>query len=87
MGDVIRAEGVSGQVEQMTMWVTAVRDLQGTAHFTPNGEIKVTSNLAKQWEVAREPRRRIKARFDHEGIQNPYPHRIVITRPKTAGTQ
>jgi len=28
----------------------------------------------KQWEVARELRRRIKNRFDAEGIQMPYPH-------------
>ena len=28
----------------------------------------------KQWEVARELRRRIKNRFDAEGIQIPYPH-------------
>ena len=35
----------------------------------------------KQWEVARELRRRIKVRFDQEGIQTPYPHRVVITRP------
>ena len=35
----------------------------------------------KQWEVARELRRRIKARFDREGIRIPYPHRVVISRP------
>jgi small conductance mechanosensitive channel len=35
----------------------------------------------KQWEVARELRRRIKVRLDQEGIQVPYPHRVVITRP------
>jgi len=35
----------------------------------------------KQWEVARELRRRIKTRFDREGIRTPYPHRVIITRP------
>jgi small-conductance mechanosensitive channel len=155
VGDVIQAAGVSGQVEQMTLRLTIVRDLQGTVHFIPNGEIKVASNLTKewsravleigvgyeedvdrviavltevgrsladdegfgkmlleapqvlgvegltdsqvtirilaktlplkQWEVAREFRRRIKARFDREGIQTPYPHRVVIARPAATG--
>jgi small-conductance mechanosensitive channel len=151
VGDVIQAAGVSGQVEQMTLRMTIIRDLQGTVHFIPNGEIKVVSNLtkewsravleigvgyeedvdrviallseigrslaedesfgklvleppqvlgvealtdsqvtirmltktvpSKQWEVARELRRRIKTRFDREGIRTPYPHRVIITRP------
>ena len=151
VGDVIRAAGVSGQVERMTLRMTIVRDLHGVVHFIPNGEIKVASNLTKewsravvevgvsyeedadrvmrvltevgqtladdetfgklvleppqvlgvealadsqvtirmlvktlplkQWEVARELRRRIKARFDREGLRIPYPHRVVLTRP------
>lgn len=31
----------------------------------------------KQWEVARELRRRLKIRFDREGIEIPFPHRTV----------
>ena len=31
----------------------------------------------KQWDVARELRRRIKLRFDHEGIEIPFPHQTV----------
>jgi moderate conductance mechanosensitive channel len=31
----------------------------------------------KQWEIARELRRRIKQRFDREGIEIPFPHRTV----------
>lgn len=150
VGDVIQAAGVSGQVERMSLRTTIVRDLQGTVHFIPNGEIKVASNLtkewsravlevgidyqedldrtlhvlaevgrelaadasfgpmvleppqvlgveslgesqvtlrlliktlpSKQWDVARELRRRIKNRFDREKIALPYPHRVVITR-------
>ena len=150
VGDVIQAAGVSGQVERMSLRTTIVRDLQGTVHFIPNGEIKVASNLtkewsravlevgidyqedldrtlhvlaevgrelaadasfgpmileppqvlgveslgesqvtlrlllktlpSKQWDVARELRRRIKNRFDREKIAIPYPHRVVITR-------
>ncbi len=33
-----------------------------------------------QWDVAGELRRRIKAEFDREHIEIPYPHRVVITR-------
>jgi small conductance mechanosensitive channel len=31
----------------------------------------------KQWEVARELRRRLKRRFDAEGIEIPFPQRTV----------
>ncbi len=31
----------------------------------------------KQWDVARELRRRIKVRFDREGIEIPFPHQTV----------
>ena len=34
----------------------------------------------QQWAVAREMRQRIKARFDHEGIEIPFPQRTVWTR-------
>jgi small conductance mechanosensitive channel len=50
------------------------------------GESQVTLRLllktvpSKQWDVARELRRRIKNRFDREKIAIPYPHRVVVTR-------
>jgi moderate conductance mechanosensitive channel len=34
----------------------------------------------KQWEVAGELRKRIKQAFDREGIEIPFPHRVVIVR-------
>ena len=52
VGDVIRAAGVAGQVEDMNLRVTVLRDMDGAAHFIPNGEIKVVSNLAKEWSRA-----------------------------------
>jgi len=52
VGDVIRAAGVAGQVEDMNLRVTVLRDTDGAAHFIPNGEIKVVSNLAKEWSRA-----------------------------------
>lgn len=32
----------------------------------------------KQWEIARELRRRVKLRFDREGIEIPFPHRTLF---------
>jgi small-conductance mechanosensitive channel len=52
VGDVIRAAGVSGVVEDMDLRVTVLRDTDGAAHFIPNGEIKLVSNLAKEWSRA-----------------------------------
>ena len=150
VGDVIKAAGVAGQVEQITLRVTQVRDLSGVVHTIPNGEMKVVSNLTKEWsrvaldvgvsyredldrvtkvleavgrelaadaeygkaileppvvlgvealaesqvtlrllakteplkrwDVAREFRKRIKAAFDREGIEIPYPHQVVTQR-------
>jgi len=148
IGDAIDVAGVSGLVESLTLRRTVLRDLEGRVHIIPNGEIKIVSNLSKewarsvldigisyredldriialfsqigkemetderfkealleplqilgverfgesqlvirmavktaplkQWEVSRELRKRIKNRFDEEGIQTPYPHRILF---------
>jgi moderate conductance mechanosensitive channel len=146
VGDVVRIGDIGGLVEKMTLRVTVLRDIHGTVHVIPNGEVKTVSNLTrtwaravldvsvayredadrvmgvlreigqemwddpqwqplmvdappevpgiqdftdssvdirmmvktlplKQWDVARELRRRIKKRFDAEGIEIPYPHR------------
>lgn len=49
IGDVIRAAGVSGVVEDFSLRRTTLRDLSGTVHTVPNGEITVTSNLTRSW--------------------------------------
>ncbi len=147
VGDVIRIEGVSGSVEQMTLRIVVLRDAHGVVHIVPNGQISKVSNLTrswarvvlevgvaykedpdhvmrvlrdvgqelhedenwkplllgpvevpgietfgesavnirvmvktlplKQWDVARELRRRIKQRFDRDGIEMPFPHPTV----------
>ena len=148
IGDVIEVAGVSGLVESVGLRTTVLRDLEGRVHIIPNGEIKIVSNLSKewarsvldvgisyredvdqvidllsqigeelasevpyqsaileppqilgverfgesemvirmtiktaplkQWEVGRELRKRIKARFDERGIQMPLPHRVLL---------
>lgn len=42
-----------------------------------NIRVTVKTLPLKQWDVARELRRRIKLRFDHEGIEIPFPHQTV----------
>lgn len=149
IGDVvsIKDKGVTGLVERISLRTTVLRDVEGTVHVIPNGEITMVSNLTKgwskavldigvayredvdrvldvlreecdalwqdeewseiileepevpgvqaladssvvlrvifktlplkQWDVAREYRRRIKRRFDDEGIEIPFPHRTI----------
>lgn len=48
-GDVIRAAGVSGTVEDFSLRRTTLRDLDGVVHTVPNGEIVVASNLTRVW--------------------------------------
>lgn len=41
---------------------------------------------AKQWEVGRELRERIKVAFDEHGIEIPFPHRVMIAADGRNGT-
>ncbi len=43
-------------------------------------KVRLKTVPLKQWEVARELRRRIKKAFDARGIEIPFPHRTVIVR-------
>ena len=52
VGDVIEVGGKSGVVEKMTLRVVALRDIKGTVHIVPNGEIKVVSNMTRGWSRA-----------------------------------
>jgi small conductance mechanosensitive channel len=147
IGDVINVDADGGLVEDITLRKTTLRDLDGTVHHIPHGEIKRVSNLSKsyarvnlnigvsyssdlehvikvinktgkelaedplfkdiiisppqflrvdnfedssvivkilgdtkplkQWEVTGELRKRIKIAFDKEGIEIPYPQRVI----------
>ncbi|MFQ5812794.1 MAG: mechanosensitive ion channel family protein [Anaerolineae bacterium] len=150
VGDVIKVGDIAGGVEKMTLRATFLRDLEGTLHVIPNGEMRIVSNRSKdwsravvnlgvayeedigrvmaalekighdlyqdeelapmlleeprvsgvealgdwavtvrimvktepgkQWDVARELRRRIKESFEREGIEMPYPRQEVLMR-------
>ena len=147
IGDVVNFDGTGGLVEDISLRMTTLRDLDGTVHHIPHGEIKKVANLSKdfarvnlnigvsynskldhviqvvnkvgnelaedvlwqefiikppqflrvddfadsnivikilgetmplkQWEVTGELRKRIKIAFDKEGIEIPFPQRVV----------
>lgn len=52
INDVITVCGISGQVEQITLRITVLRDLEGTVHFIPNGQITTVSNKTHEWSRA-----------------------------------
>ena len=49
VGDWVQIAGIGGLVEEISLRRTVVRDFDGTVHSVPNGEIKVASNLTKEW--------------------------------------
>jgi small-conductance mechanosensitive channel len=49
VGDVVEVAGISGLVMEISLRRTVLRDMDGTVHVVPNGEIKVASNKTKGW--------------------------------------
>ncbi len=155
VNDIITIGDTTGTVERFNLRTTVIRDLEGTLHFVPNGEINKLSNRThtwsralieigvhykenidkvvrvleevfdelisdkkykkfilekpeilgeggvselgdsavvftiickvkpgQQWTIARQLRKRIKERFDREGIEIPYPSTNVYMRDK-----
>ncbi|MGH7563594.1 MAG: mechanosensitive ion channel family protein, partial [Gemmatimonadota bacterium] len=52
IGDVIETAGVDGIVEEVSLRTTILRDVHGSVHVVPNGEIRVLSNKTKGWSRA-----------------------------------
>jgi small-conductance mechanosensitive channel len=147
IGDVVTFDGTSGLVEDISLRKTTLRDMDGTVHHIPHGEIKKVSNFSKnfsrvnlnigigynsnldkviqivneignemaedeywkdlilkapqflrvqdlgdsaivikilgeteplkQWEVTGELRKRIIIRFNKEGVEIPFPQRVI----------
>lgn len=48
-GDVVCFGTTCGLVEHITLRMTTLRDLDGTVHHVPHGEIKTVSNLSKDF--------------------------------------
>lgn len=51
VGDVVCFDGTCGAVEDITLRMTTLRDLDGTVHHIPHGEIKKVSNLTKYYSL------------------------------------
>jgi len=49
VGDVVTIAGISGLVEEVNIRRTILRDMNGVVHIIPNSEIKIASNLTKNW--------------------------------------
>ncbi len=49
VGDTIKAAGVQGTVEEITMRRTILRDADGTVHIVPNSSIQIVSNATRDW--------------------------------------
>jgi small-conductance mechanosensitive channel len=62
-------------IEEPEVWGVEMLDADGVT-------VRVALKTAplENWKIAREMRQRIKARFDHEGIEIPFPQRVVWHR-------
>ena len=49
VGDVVSIAGVDGVVEGFSLRRTVLRNLDGTVHSVPNGQIIVASNMTRGW--------------------------------------
>ena len=52
LNDVVKIGDISGQVEQITLRMTVLRDLEGNVHFVPNGQITTVTNMTHGWSRA-----------------------------------
>lgn len=48
-GDVVKIAGVSGNVEDLNLRRTILRDLDGIVHIIPNGQVTTVSNYTHEW--------------------------------------
>lgn len=52
LGDVAVINGTGGVVERITYRVMVLRDLEGTVHVFPHGQIETLANMTKDWSYA-----------------------------------
>ena len=50
--DVVSVGDVTGSVERFNLRTTVIRDIEGTVHYIPNGEITVLGNRTHLWSRA-----------------------------------
>lgn len=49
IGDVVDLGGTAGLVEDISLRITTLRDMNGTVHHVPHGDIKRVANLSKNF--------------------------------------
>lgn len=47
VGDVVKIADIAGLVEDISLRVTILRDIEGTVHHIPHGDVTTVSNMAK----------------------------------------
>ncbi|MBC8387502.1 MAG: mechanosensitive ion channel family protein [Actinobacteria bacterium] len=52
VGDIVTIGDTSGTVERLNLRTTVIRDIEGTVHYIPNGEITKLSNKTQLWSRA-----------------------------------
>jgi small conductance mechanosensitive channel len=52
LGDVVQIGNITGQVENVTLRLTVLRDFEGRVHFIPHGQITTVTNLTHGWSRA-----------------------------------
>jgi moderate conductance mechanosensitive channel len=52
VGDTVKAAGLQGSVEDLTLRATKLRDGDGTLHIIPNSQIATVSNFSRDFSVA-----------------------------------
>ncbi|MCK5566860.1 MAG: mechanosensitive ion channel family protein [Actinomycetia bacterium] len=52
VGDIVTIGGTTGSVERFNLRTTVIRDIEGTVHYIPNGEITVLGNRTHLWSRA-----------------------------------
>ncbi|WIM69057.1 mechanosensitive ion channel family protein [Corynebacterium breve] len=53
VGDTIEVNGISGDVEEVTLRITTIRDIDGVLWYVRNGEILQVGNFSDRYSVAR----------------------------------
>jgi moderate conductance mechanosensitive channel len=51
-GDSIKIEGYEGIVEEITLRYVRLRDYDGFVHFIPNGQIRIVTNMGRDFSYA-----------------------------------
>ena len=81
---VLRQIGAEMQTDPtFAPWILEPVEVQGVDAFGDWSVIvkmRIKTVPLKQWEVGREFRKRLRRRFDKEGIQIPFPERVVTVR-------